>query len=369
MNGLAVSATARLPLGNVLILKQKLTRSQLRMTIEAQWMIKDGLLPANKAFAALDLAKRNNWGLSDALIALGTEAYPRQGARLGDLLVRTKIVNETQLAEELELGSLTGLPLGRVMIARRSVSEGTVWHAIQLQQAIRDEKMEMEEAAEQLSSIKDRMILSEVRIAELLVAAQRLRRNEVAVATEMANANGKRFSEILLDMNWLDEEVLERAITVYALLRSNRINFGEAVEFLKNDQCDLAYLSELKRTELHQRLMFCDFLRLNDYLDSYKLKDVVNRLAADDPFLLSVLRGKSSGDKRRDIKSLFYDHAGLSKVLQTFYPEDVHSLYCAKAAFLCIEDGSLTPEEALVKYVEVSRGYDQPKTAALAGLV
>ena len=34
-NGLAVSATARLPLGNVLILKQKLTRSQLRLTIEA----------------------------------------------------------------------------------------------------------------------------------------------------------------------------------------------------------------------------------------------------------------------------------------------------------------------------------------------
>ncbi len=354
-NGLAVSATARLPLGNVLILKQKLTRSQLRLTIEAQWMIKDGLLPSSTAFTALNLAKRNNWSLSDALIALGTEAYPKRGARLGDLLIRTKIVNEAQLAEELEMGALTGLPLGRVMIARKSVSEGTVWHAIQLQQEVRSDRMDLEDAAERLITIHNKLILTDNHIAELLVAANRLRRKEVEVAVEMAEANNKKFSDILMDMNWLEPELLERAISVQSFLRSNRINFGEAIEFLRNDNYDSAYLSELRRTELQQRLLFCDFLRLNDYLDAKKLKDVVNRLAADEPYLLSVLREGTSGDKRRDIKTLFYDHVGLSKVLQHFYPDDIHSLYCAKAAFLSIEDGSLTPEEALIKYVEVSR--------------
>ena len=46
-------------------------------------MIKDGLLPSNTAFAALNLAKRNNWSLADALIALGTEAYPKRGRPSG----------------------------------------------------------------------------------------------------------------------------------------------------------------------------------------------------------------------------------------------------------------------------------------------
>ena len=107
-------------------------------------------------------------------------------------------------------------------------------------------------------------------------------------------------------MNWLEPELLERAISVQSFLRSNRINFGEAIEFLRNDNYDSAYLSELRRSELQQRLLFCDFLRLNDYLDAEKLKDVVNRLAADEPYLLSVLREGTSGDKRRDIKTLFY---------------------------------------------------------------
>ena len=107
-------------------------------------------------------------------------------------MIRTNIVNEAQLAEELEMGALTGLPLGRVMIARKSVSEGTVWHAIQLQQEVRSDRMEIEDAAERLKTIHNKLILTDIRIAELLVAANRLRRKEVEVAVEMAEANNTK---------------------------------------------------------------------------------------------------------------------------------------------------------------------------------
>lgn len=93
-NCLAIVSSTRLPLGNVLLLRQKLTRATLKLAIEAQWMMKDGFLDENMAFDAVQLAKRNEWSLNDALVALGTEAFPERSVRLGELLVRTNILKK-----------------------------------------------------------------------------------------------------------------------------------------------------------------------------------------------------------------------------------------------------------------------------------
>lgn len=356
LDGLSASVSTRLPLGNVLIIRRKLSRPTLRLAVEAQWMIKDGLLDHETAYDALHLARRNDWNLSDALIALGSEAYPVKRARLGDLLLRTQIMSEQQLAEELELANLTGLPLGRVIVARRRLSEGTVWHAIQLQQAVRAESLELEQAAEKLTAINSRLILTDLKTAELLVAANRLNKRDVEVAIEMATANYKTFGQVVKEMEWLPAEVVERAGILVRLLKQNRINYGEAIFFMREDKPSTR-IRDLQRMQPQHQLMFYDFLKLNDYLEKPKLKELVTRLVADEKLLYSLLKGQSSGDKKHDVKMILADNSALAQVLKTLYPEDVHSLYCAKAAYISINDGSLTPEEALIKFFEVSRGY------------
>jgi hypothetical protein len=354
--GLATASAARLPLGNILVVRQKLTRSTLRLAIEAQWMIKEGALDENTAYHAVRLGARSGWNLTDALIALGSDAYPEKSTRLGDLLIKTNIMRQGELNEELEVADLTGLPLGRVLVARKRLSEGTVWHAIQLQQAIRTDNVDIEEAAERLSRINNRLVLSDLKVGELLVAANRLSKKDFDVAIEMAQANGKQFNDVLVELGWIDEELLQRSKLVDSLLKDNRINYGEAIFFLR-DVPQSPLLNDLRNLAAPQRLTFYDFLLLNSYLDRDKLKDIVNHLGAHDDLLYGHLKRRPTGDMRYDIKALLCDAMGLTQLLNELYPKDLHAIYCAKAAFLSLQDGLLSAEEALIKYYEVSRGH------------
>jgi hypothetical protein len=356
LHGLTTSSAARLPLGNILVVRQKLTRTTLRLAIEAQWMIKEGALDEATAKEAVNLGGRSGWNLTDALIALGSDAYPERSTRLGDLLLKTNIIRQAELNEELEVAELTGLPLGRVLVARKRLSEGTVWHAIQLQQQIRMDSLEVDEATERLARINDRLGLSDLKIGELLVAANRLRKKDIEVAAEMAQSNGKQFDQVLIELGWVKPELIHRAQLVDSLLRGNRINYGEAIFFLCDDRRS-PHLNNLRNAASQQRLTFYDFLLLNSYLDHAKLKDVVTHLGTDDDLLYGCLQNRPTGDKKYDIKALLCDSAALTQVLNVLYPSDLHSIYCAKAAFMSLQDGTLSAEEALIKYYEVSRGH------------
>jgi hypothetical protein len=222
-----------------------------------------------------------------------------------------------------------------------------------MQQAIRDETLEVDRAAERLSRINERLLCTEIKLAELLVAADRLRKKDVEVAVEMAQANEKKFTEVLIELDWVDRPMLDRAGLVLNLLRANRLNYGESIYFLK-DARPSPYLTQLSEQPAHRALTFYEFLRLSDYLDRDKLQDLVTNLVKDQKLLYGSLRTKSSGDKKQDVKAVLRDYISLSHVLNTIYPQDVHQLYCAKSAYLCVQRESMTPEEALVQYFEVT---------------
>ena len=277
-----------LPLGKILVIRQRITPSLLKLVIDAQWMIVDGVVNERVACRALQLAARNGWRLSDALLALGSDAFPKQPTRLGDLLIETHILNQDELAEELQIAALTGLPLGRVLVARGHLSEDTVRQAIRLQQSIRAETLNFVEATERLSLI-----------------------------------------------------------------------YLTAEQNLKNGNKPHILASPPDTAAARQGLTFCDFLFLISYLDRDRLKKVVNRLGTDEDLLYGMLKRKPTGDRKFDIKAVLRDPAALTQSLTMIYPEDAQAIYCARAAYLSLEEGLLTAEEALVRYFEISREHRQ----------
>ncbi len=77
--GLALSQQTGLPLGKCLSMLDLLNPATIRAAIEAQSMIKDGLLELYDAREAMGMVYRKKWMLSDALIGLGVEAYASKG--------------------------------------------------------------------------------------------------------------------------------------------------------------------------------------------------------------------------------------------------------------------------------------------------
>jgi hypothetical protein len=147
---LITASAVGLPLGKILVARQRITPDLLKLVIDAQWLIVDGAVDEKTARKAMQLAARNGWRLADALVALGSDNFPQQPTRLGDLLLSTHLIDEDELARELEIAKLSGLPLGRVLIAHHHLSEELVQEAIKLQHSVRDETINFEQASEKL---------------------------------------------------------------------------------------------------------------------------------------------------------------------------------------------------------------------------
>lgn len=359
--GLARAMEEKLPLGKMLLIQEKLTAPALRLSVDAQWMIKDGVLMEEAAFEAVRVARRNGWTLSDALIALGVEAFPEKGARLGQLLVKTEAITQEELIPELDLANKTGLPLGRVLVLRGKLGEGTIWHAVRLQTSIRKGELQLDQAIELLTRINEHLLCCSFKLGELFVAAKKLKRNEVEVALAIAQANNKQTGDVLLEMGWVDDELLDRAVHAQALLRRNRIDYAQAIEMIRDGACNGYENVGSKTADLAppQSISLYEFLKLTGYFARTKLEDAVTRLAGDKQLMSTALKGKPIVNVRQSIKEILDDSSVITRVLEQLYPEDRWPLSCAKMSFALLSNGHMTAEEALIKYFAILRDSEE----------
>lgn len=366
--GLVLSQHAGLPLGKSLVMLDLATPEVVRATVEAQSMLKDGLLKYDHAREAMGVVHRKRWSLTDALVLLGIDAHATRGTRLGELLLSSGYINENNLEMALKTCDASGLPLGRVLVLLSKLSEPSLDLALKLQRAVRSRDVTRQAAIEQLESERveaERIASSSgeerVRIGELLVDAGLLKDSEVESAVEMARANDKMIGEVLTEMGWLNDDVLTAALRLQEMIWNGAVTRYRASEVLRDISALGMTVDEglreagLAPTDFQTQVNFCDFLRMTGYLDRELMKTAVQAVMSDSDLSKQVLAkagvdGNEKDGLKRAVKLSFRDNELLGVILSSVRPGDKALIGSALVMHELLKTGKLNLDQAVINF-------------------
>jgi hypothetical protein len=242
------AAETELPLGKILVWSGYVTDEILRSAVHVQCLLNDKAIPLEGAvtWLAREAGREPPGTNSDRK----SQLKPTEGTsnRLGELLLAAGMVSESQLDEALADSLATGLPLGRMLVYTKNVSELYISAALDAQNAIRESKLNREAALDALMLVRNRNIsfdraLSELgfdaevhgftQIVTLIRASGIMSEPKLATAQEMALVKGKSLSEILIDFKFLPEKVVLVATQACADVLTDKISANKAISVIK----------------------------------------------------------------------------------------------------------------------------------------
>lgn len=142
-----------LPLGQILIQSNDVTRETLMSCIHVQSLALEHLITLEAAVAIIREITKNGLTIDEALCRAGL-AEQHLTHRLGELLVNSGHLTEESLAWALLTAGEIGVPLGHVLIQTGVVLPDIVGIALTAQHQIRMKIMTNEEAVERLKHFK-----------------------------------------------------------------------------------------------------------------------------------------------------------------------------------------------------------------------
>ncbi len=241
--GMLIAKQQSLPVGRVLIMAEFISEPSLQAAVQAQSMLKDGVIDIDSAIAALQLCAKENISLDDALGKQGWKDKTNSATnKLGGLLTEAGLITQEQLEQGLNQCQMSGLPLGRVLVAMGFMSESLLAAALNAQILIRDNKIQRELAIQGVRACHERQISIEqslsgvlqmpvqdtVRLGELLVLANLLNQDNLMQAVELGLTESKPIGQVLVEHKMVTEPALEAALAVQKMVTEGKI---------KKDQC------------------------------------------------------------------------------------------------------------------------------------
>ncbi len=146
-----VSRRLGMPMGRVLTMDGRISPDIFQLALEAQSIIRDGIVPADVGIEALGIAARDRQPISEALKRM--DRHPQASAstnRLGELLVDAHIITTDQLNQALKISVETGLPLGGTLVTQGIIHASLLPTVLRAQEQIRDGVLPRDAAIEEL---------------------------------------------------------------------------------------------------------------------------------------------------------------------------------------------------------------------------
>ncbi|MBX9693722.1 MAG: hypothetical protein K2Z81_15140, partial [Cyanobacteria bacterium] len=163
---LRMAGDTGLPVGRILLLTGKTTEAVLQATVQAQSLLKDGIIDLKTSYEALRLVSSKGCSFRDALKELKVSIAEVEVNKLGELLIATQFVSKEQLEKALTDSTSTGLPIGRMLVLNGVINESQLAATLNAQILIRDKKITKEQAIEGLKQARRRQIAVEVPLME-----------------------------------------------------------------------------------------------------------------------------------------------------------------------------------------------------------
>jgi hypothetical protein len=349
-----------LPIGRVLIMSKTISEESLQAAIQAQSMIRDHSLDEDSAVEALRLAAGEGITLEEALdrlqikrpgaaVAAGTSITGgartvTSTARLGDLLVAAELISIEDLEDALRTRDETGLPLGRILVLTRLLSEELLSAALTAQVLLRDGKVTREQAVEGLRSARKRRVSIEVALADqglfrppvrqriklgdLLVLAELIMENDLMTALELSLVRQLPVGRILLQSSLISPQVLECALQLQEMVAAGTLNSLQAAQALRQ--------IAIQRFSLAQALA------------ELGAKEVETKGGAKLGEILKAAGVVTEKDIKRAIDLSAKNSALVGKMLVAAGVIDEQMLYASLRCQFLIRDGFLELEQAIL---------------------
>jgi signal transduction histidine kinase len=258
-------------LGQALVESGELHPRMVRAGILALVMLREHILPESIALKALALAQKESIDLEKALHNIGfDEEYHRQATAFARLLVKLGKLSEEELVRALEVSHASGLPLGRVILARKVVDKTELMQALRMQGLVHEGRLSVEKALDMLvesstgrATLEDLLEAAGINLApkpnrfklgELLIIAGVVQEDELLQAVEMGLLKGKPMGHFLIQQDNLDQATLDQALRLQSLVNNHEIEPLEAASTLSAFHASKTGISKGEKKE-HERLI------------------------------------------------------------------------------------------------------------------
>lgn len=255
-----VAKTQSLPVGRVLIMSGYIIEPHLQAAVQAQSMLKDGLIDLETALGSLRVISRDGLTIDQALSKMGWAQPVNQVTnKLGELLIEAGLVSRAQLDAALVQGESTKLPLGRVLVTNGWLSEQLLSSALNAQILVRDRRVTREQAISSLRAALERQVPIEqtlaetgvslhlanetVRLGELLVMAKLLDEEKLMQAVELGLVNEQPIGQVLVKNGMVSETVLQTALAIQSMVTKGelrKVQCGRVLELVNTEKLSLA---------------------------------------------------------------------------------------------------------------------------------
>lgn len=247
--GMLIAKQQSLPVGRVLIMAEFISEPNLQAAVQAQSMLKDGLIDIDTALEALKESAQSQITLDEALNRKGwKDKTSNVSNKLGELLIESEFITKEQLDGGLSQSQMSGFPLGRVLVVMGFMSEQLLSSALNAQILIRDNKIFREQAIQGLKACRERQISIEqslkdaglqllmggdtIRLGELLVMANLLIQEDLMQAIELGLTESKPIGQVLVENKLLTQEMLEAGLAVQRLVAEGKVKRSQSGDVL-----------------------------------------------------------------------------------------------------------------------------------------
>ncbi|MBA3995103.1 MAG: hypothetical protein C0469_16415 [Cyanobacteria bacterium DS2.3.42] len=149
-----VSRRLGMPMGRVLTMDGRISPDIFQLALEAQSLIRDGVVPPDVGIEALGIAARDRQPIAEALKRMDRHPQASSGStnRLGELLVDANIITTDQLNQALKISVESGLPLGGTLVTQGIIHASLLPTVLRAQEQIRDGVLPRDAAIEELKA-------------------------------------------------------------------------------------------------------------------------------------------------------------------------------------------------------------------------
>lgn len=369
-----------LPLGRMLVLHQVITDAVLNSVLDIQVRLRDEMLTREEAVQSVRLAAGLPINVDDESQQNQPKEQPRRrGVRLGELLVLSGVLTETDVMNALEWGLVNQQPIGQVLVSRSLITSELLDAALNLQKGVDESMFDALKAAECLGRIHEEKIPLEQAIKEaeveqqivkpaltyekMLTLARVVNQDEIQSAFDISSKSPQIIGKVLVLTGSVDAPTIQATLRCYQLLSKGWISQDDAVAAL--DYC------------LHQRhdkkINFDNALKDLGWSPNKRLRmegeaAAVPENVTDQPELPTVedelhdaeVADVESEKSERSEKST--EQPTLRRFSETILPEDAKAMQLA----MLVKHGGKPPSEAAA---EAEAAVTDQKTALATAFV
>jgi hypothetical protein len=239
-----------MPLGRILGLMGLLSPSQLAKALELQRMVRDKSITHNQAVLDLHSGQTQAIEVSLAQHGLTNQSGNKKTIRLGELLMLSGILNESDIMNALEHGLTSNKPLGDVLLDLGLVTRQILDLALEMQNAVCTGALNIHAATDALHYIASTGkkpqatndgtwhaalggVRESIRLGELLKMSGFIEDDDIKQAIDLSNRYPSLIGKMLVVSGAIDEATLLSALRCQFLLRNGHVMLDDAVKALQ----------------------------------------------------------------------------------------------------------------------------------------